>query len=68
MGTIATGHHAMLQLEPTFSEFTAPYILFQGGVDKIVDVFGPLDLEEKCKSKDKTTIYCENMWHDAMNE
>jgi len=58
LGNIANGHHVMLEIEPTFGDFEAPYILFQGGADKIVDVFGPIDLGEKCKSRDKTTVYC----------
>jgi acylglycerol lipase len=42
---------------------TTPYILFQGGVDKMIDPFAPLDLEETSPGKDKTTLYCEGMWH-----
>ena len=42
---------------------TTPYILFQGGVDKMIDPFAPLDLEELSPGKDKTTLYCEGMWH-----
>ena len=34
----------------------------------MVDPFAPLELEEVCKSKDKTTIYCEHMWHAVMGE
>lgn len=57
----------MLDAEDKYKNLSTPYIIFQGGIDKIVDPFGPLELEEKCKSKDKTTIYCEHMWHDVMN-
>lgn len=38
-------------------------MVFQAGVDKLVDPFAPLDLERACKSKDKTTIYMKDMWH-----
>ena len=51
-----------------FKKFKAPYILFQGGVDKIVDPFAPIDLERECKSTDKTTVYFKNMWHSIVYE
>lgn len=44
------------------------YILFQGGMDKLVDVFAPLDLEKESQSKDKTTIYMKDMWHSVFYE
>ena len=34
----------------------------------MVDPFAPLDLEEECQTKDKTTIYCDKMWHAVMAE
>lgn len=45
-----------------------PYILFQAGVDKLIDPFAPLDLQKNCKTKDKTTIYIKDMWHSIFYE
>jgi len=53
----------MNETSTRFSEFEVPYILFQGGVDKTVDLFAPLDLEKQCQSTDKTTVYFKDMWH-----
>lgn len=35
---------AMRWISSNFKKFETPYIVFQGGVDKYVDPFGPLDL------------------------
>lgn len=43
-----------------------PYLCIQGGVDKSVDLFAPLDLEKESISKDKTTIYYKELWHDIL--
>jgi alpha-beta hydrolase superfamily lysophospholipase len=43
-------------------------VLFQAGVDKLVDPFAPLDLERACRTKDKTTIYMKDMWHSIYME
>ena len=37
--------------------------MIQSGIDKAIDVFGPIDLEKESPSKDKTTIYVKDMWH-----
>ena len=42
--------------------------MFQGGVDKSVDLFAPLDLEKHSPSKDKTTVYIKSMWHSTFYE
>lgn len=60
--------NAMDEVSQLFKDFSSPYILFQAGVDKMVDPFAPLDLEEICQSKDKTTVYCEDMWHSVFAE
>jgi len=36
--------NAMDEVSMLYSKFTLPYILFQAGVDKLVDLFAPLDL------------------------
>lgn len=43
-------------------------MLIQGGIDIIVDLFAPIDLESKSKSSDKTTLYYKQMWHDILVE
>lgn len=45
---------------------SVPYLCIQGGVDKSVDMFAPLDLEKESPSKDKTTIYFRDVWHDVL--
>lgn len=37
--------------------------MFMGGSDKLVDPFVAVDLDAKCKSKDKTTFMVKDMWH-----
>ncbi len=43
-GSVRVSLNAMEEIEKTYNEYKANYILFQGGVDKLVDVFAPLDL------------------------
>ena len=49
-----------------FNKMQISYLCVQGGVDKSVDLFAPLDLEKESISKDKTTIYYKEMWHDVL--
>lgn len=58
----------MEELEKKYEKFNHPFILIQSGVDKMVDPFLALDLEEQCSSKDKTVIYCKDMWHAIFGE
>ena len=67
-GSVRTILNSMDEISQQFKELKTPYIIFQAGVDKMVDPFAPLDLEESCQSPDKTTIYCENMWHSVLAE
>lgn len=67
-GTIRVVLNAMEEIEQLYHEFDTPYVLFQAGVDKLVDPFAPLDLERSCKSKDKTTVYMKDMWHSIYME
>lgn len=67
-GSIRAVLNAMEQIEKEYHLFETPYILFQAGVDKLVDPFAPLDLEKSCKAKDKTTIYMKDMWHSIYME
>lgn len=56
------------EVSQMFHLFDCPYIIFQAGVDKSVDLFAGLDLEEMSPSKDKKTVYCPKMWHAAFSE
>lgn len=67
-GTVRVVLNAMEEIQTQYNLFDTPYILFQAGVDKLVDPFAPLDLEKACKTKDKTTIYMKDMWHSIFNE
>jgi alpha-beta hydrolase superfamily lysophospholipase len=67
-GSIRTILNAMDEVSLLYKQLNTPYILFQAGVEKLVDPFAPLDLEDECQVKDKTTLYCENMWHAVMGE
>lgn len=57
--------NAMDELSSALSKIIVPFIIFQGTDDKLVDLFGPLDLEEQSPSKDKTTVYFRGMWHNV---
>jgi esterase/lipase len=57
-GSIRTVLNAMDEVSEQFKQLTVPYIIFQSGVEKMVDPFAALDLEEMSQTKDKTTIYC----------
>jgi len=43
-GSVRVALTAMEEIEKSYSQFSNDYILFQGGVDKSVDLFAPLDL------------------------
>jgi hypothetical protein len=45
-GTIRTVLNAMEEVSTEYHQLKTPYILFQSGSDKLVDVFAPLDLEK----------------------
>jgi predicted esterase len=46
-----------------YNQLDTPYLLFMGGVDKVVDPFLAVDLERESKTKDKTTVAYKDMWH-----
>lgn len=60
--------NAMDEIGTEYGLLKSPYICFQGGIDKFVDPFAPLDLEEQSPSLDKTTLYSEDMWHSLYGE
>ena len=67
-GSVRVVLNAMEEIEKCYKDFKTSYILFQGGVDKSVDVFAPIDLEKQSQAKDKTTVYFKDMWHSAFYE
>lgn len=67
-GSVKVILETMAEIENQFSKFTNPFILIQSGVDKMVDPFLAIDFEEECQSKDKTVIYCKDMWHAVFGE
>ena len=67
-GSARTILNGMAEVEKEYGKFDKPYLIFQGGCDKLVDPFAPLDLEIESPSKDKTTYYCRDMWHAVFAE
>lgn len=67
-GSVRVALNGIQEVEKCYKSFKTNYILFQGGVDKAVDLFAPLDFEKECQSKDKTTIYIKSMWHSTFFE
>ena len=57
-GSVRNVLNGINEVSSSFELFKTPYIVFEGLVDKIVDLFAPLDLEELSASEDKTTVYC----------
>lgn len=67
-GSVRSVLNAMDEVSQLFPKLAVPYIIFQSGVEKMVDPFAALDLEEESPSTDKTTVYCEKMWHSVFGE
>ena len=67
-GTVRNTLHATDLVRSQFSKFSLPYITIMGGIEKVVDMFAPLDFDEVNSSPDKTTIYCRDMWHSVFFE
>ena len=44
-GSIRIILNSMDEISQQFADLSSPYLLFQSGVDKMVDPFAPLDLE-----------------------
>ena len=62
-GTVNAVVEGMKWIPKNFSKLETSYILFQGGIDKYVDLFAPIDMEKESLTKDKTTVFYRNMWH-----
>lgn len=53
----------MEKCEITYNNFNVPFLIIQGGCDKIVNYKSAFLLMENSPSKDKTLIFDENLWH-----
>ena len=67
-GTITTVINAEAEVNKKLDKFNVPFLIFQGGIDKLVDIAGAFDIMEKSKSQDKTLLFYENAWHDLCHE
>ena len=50
-----------------YGNFKTPYLTVMGGMEKMVDLFAPVDLEKESPSKDKTAFYIKDMWHSVIS-
>lgn len=55
-GTVKTIYTAMEKSCASFEQYNAPFLIIQGGCDKLVDPDVGFDLMERSPSKDKTRI------------
>jgi alpha-beta hydrolase superfamily lysophospholipase len=59
---------AMLRVAAEADKITLPFIVVQGGEDKLVDPAGAQMLYDKAGSKDKTIKVYEGLFHEVFNE
>lgn len=59
---------AMLRVAATADKITLPFIVVQGGEDKLVDPAGAKMLYDKASSHDKTIKVYEGLYHEVFNE
>ncbi len=54
----------------TFSQYKCPFLVIQGGCDKLVNPMVAFELFERSQTaeKDKQIIFYQNMWHDIWHE
>lgn len=65
-GSVKVVLNAMEEVESEdWSKFTNAFLIVQSGKDKLIDPFAAVDFEKKSGSKDKTVIYCKDMWHSV---
>lgn len=46
LGSVRVVLTAMEEVQKIFPSLEVPYLLFQGGMDKLIDLFAPLDMEK----------------------
>ncbi|CAD8109352.1 unnamed protein product [Paramecium primaurelia] len=66
--TISTITVSMKECESMYGQLQTPWIVIQGGLDKLVDPDLAFTLQKESPSKDKTVLYYENLWHDVWHE
>lgn len=59
---------AMLRITAEAGKITLPFIVVQGGEDKLVDPAGSEMLYDKASSKDKTIKFYDGLYHEVFNE
>jgi acylglycerol lipase len=59
---------AMQRVTAEAGKITLPFIVLQGGADKLVDPGGAQMLYDKARSKDKTIKIYEGLYHEVFNE
>jgi acylglycerol lipase len=54
----------------TFKDYNSPFMIVQGGLDKLVnpDVAFELFARSRTAPEDKEILFYENMWHDIWHE
>lgn len=67
-GTIRATMNAANEIYASFEKVTTPFLCLAAGVEKLLDPFAALDLEERSPAEDKRVIYCEEMWHVVTEE
>jgi hypothetical protein len=54
----------------TYSSYSCPFMIIQGGCDKLVNPIGAFDLfrQSNVPGADKEIQFFDKMWHDAWHE
>lgn len=65
--TISSLGRWMLESEATFKDYEVPFLVVQGGRDKVIDPQVAFDLFAAAKTaeSDKDILYYDDMWHDV---
>ncbi|EGR28729.1 hypothetical protein IMG5_169260 [Ichthyophthirius multifiliis] len=66
--TIQVIYEAINSSNKTFENYKCPFIVVQGGLDKLIDPDVGFDLVERSQSEDKQVLFYDNMWHDCWHE
>lgn len=59
---------AMMRITAEAGKISLPFIVVQGGEDRLVDPAGSKMLYEKASSRDKTIRFYEGLYHEVFNE
>ena len=58
----------MMRVTAEVGKITLPFIVFQGGEDKLVDPSGAQMLYDQASSTDKTIKVYKDLYHEVFNE